>query len=55
MSPNGSNVEFVGNSYKGEAMAAQLCTYALGVLDKATQTLKIMPIAGNKVLFQIII
>lgn len=50
VSPNGSNVEFVGNSYKGEAMAAQLCTYALGVLDKATQTLKIMPIAGNKIL-----
>lgn len=52
VSPNGSNVDFVGKSYKGEAMAAQLCTYALGVLDKETQTLKIMPIAGNKVLIQ---
>lgn len=49
VSPNGSNVDFVGKSYKGEAMAAQLCTYALGVLDKKTQTLKIMPIAGNKI------
>ncbi|CAK7356894.1 unnamed protein product [Dovyalis caffra] len=50
VSPKGSKVEFVGNSYKGEAMAAQLCTYALGVFDKATQTLKIMPVAGNKIL-----
>uniref|UniRef100_A0A2C9W2I0 Uncharacterized protein n=1 Tax=Manihot esculenta TaxID=3983 RepID=A0A2C9W2I0_MANES len=49
VSPDGSNVNFVGKNYKGEAMAAQLCTYALGVLDKNTQTLKIMPIAGNKI------
>ncbi|EEF41035.1 DNA-directed RNA polymerase I subunit rpa49 [Ricinus communis] len=49
VSPNGSNVDFVGKSYKGEATAAQLCTYALGVLDKKTKTLKIMPIAGNKI------
>ncbi|WCJ39472.1 DNA binding DNA-directed RNA polymerase [Euphorbia peplus] len=49
VTPQGSNVEFVGTSYQGEAVSAQLCTYALGVLDKTTQTLKIMPIAGNKI------
>lgn len=51
VSPNDSNstVEFVGSSYKGEAVAAQLCTYALGILDKETQTLKVVPIAGNKI------
>ncbi|KDP40736.1 hypothetical protein JCGZ_24735 [Jatropha curcas] len=49
VSPHWSNVDFVGKSYKGEAMAAQLCTYALGVFDKMTQTLKIVPIAGNKI------
>ncbi|KAJ8770598.1 hypothetical protein K2173_018089 [Erythroxylum novogranatense] len=47
--PSGSNVEFVGKSYKGEATAAQLCTHALGVFDKETGSLKIMPIAGNKI------
>ncbi|KAJ4836838.1 hypothetical protein Tsubulata_018466 [Turnera subulata] len=45
-----STVEFVGKSYTGEAAAPQLCSYALGVLDKETKTLKIMPIAGNKIL-----
>ncbi|XP_050234293.1 DNA-directed RNA polymerase I subunit rpa49 [Mercurialis annua] len=50
VNPNGTNVDFVGTSYEGEAKAPQLCTYALGVLDKKTQTLKIMPIAGNKIL-----
>ncbi|OAY81587.1 DNA-directed RNA polymerase I subunit rpa49 [Ananas comosus] len=49
VSPRGSAVEFVGRSYAGEAAAPQLCTYALGVLDKATQTLKIVPIAANKI------
>ncbi|XP_065867132.1 DNA-directed RNA polymerase I subunit rpa49 [Euphorbia lathyris] len=49
VTPTSSNVEFVGKSYKGEAVAAQLCTYALGVMDKKSQTLKIMPIAGNKI------
>ncbi|KAK1359905.1 hypothetical protein POM88_044379 [Heracleum sosnowskyi] len=32
----------------GEAAAPQLCTFALGVLDKDTQTLKIVPITSNK-------
>ncbi|CAI9114378.1 OLC1v1015094C1 [Oldenlandia corymbosa var. corymbosa] len=49
--PNGENsrVNFVGTSFSGEAMAPQVCTYRLGILDKATQTLKIVPIAANKI------
>ncbi|KAK1385799.1 hypothetical protein POM88_023534 [Heracleum sosnowskyi] len=35
----------------GEAAAPQLCTFALGVLDKDTQTLKIVPITSNKVVY----
>ena len=47
---NGSKVDFVGTNYTGEAAAGhQHCSYALGVLDKETQTLKIVPIASNKV------
>ncbi|XP_072991748.1 DNA-directed RNA polymerase I subunit rpa49 [Typha latifolia] len=49
VTPRNSNVAFVGKSYSGEAAAPQLCTYALGVLDKETQTLKIVPIAANKI------
>lgn len=49
VSPNDSQVNFVGTNYSGEATAAQLCTYGLGVLDKSAQTLKIVPIAANKV------
>lgn len=51
VSPNGSNVDFVGTNYSGEAEAGQQhCNYALGVLDKETQTLKIVPIASNKII-----
>ncbi|KAK4344816.1 hypothetical protein RND71_034992 [Anisodus tanguticus] len=50
VSPNGSQVDFVGTNYSGEATSAQLCTYSLGVLDKETQTLKIVPIAANKII-----
>ncbi|KAL5755647.1 hypothetical protein ACOSP7_020049 [Xanthoceras sorbifolium] len=49
VSPAGSGVEFVGTSYSGEAMAPQFCQYAVGVLDKKSQTLKIVPIASNKI------
>ncbi|KAL7180422.1 hypothetical protein ACSBR1_043592 [Camellia fascicularis] len=49
VSPNGSQVNFVGTNYSGEATAPQLCNYALGVLDKESQTLKIVPIASNKI------
>ncbi|KAL5720804.1 hypothetical protein ACHQM5_013438 [Ranunculus cassubicifolius] len=46
----GSSVNFVGSSHSGEAAASQICTYALCVVDKETQTLKIVPIASNKIL-----
>ncbi|XP_068648819.1 DNA-directed RNA polymerase I subunit rpa49 [Aristolochia californica] len=49
VSPQEAMVDFVGTNYSGEAAAAQVCTYALGVLDKETQTLKIIPIAANKI------
>ncbi|KAA8541672.1 hypothetical protein F0562_022824 [Nyssa sinensis] len=49
VSPNGSQVDFVGTNYSGEAAAAQVCTYALGVLDKQAQTLQIIPITSNKI------
>ncbi|KAK1363286.1 DNA-directed RNA polymerase I subunit rpa49 [Heracleum sosnowskyi] len=45
----GSDVSFVGTNYSGEAANTQLCTYALGVLDKHTHTLKILPIAANEI------
>lgn len=51
VSPNGSSVEFVGRSYAGEAAVPQICNYAVGVLDKESQTLKIVPIASNKVTY----
>lgn len=41
--------DFVGRSYAGEAATPQLCEYALGVLDKASGTLRVVPIAANKV------
>ena len=49
VSAPGKGPDFVGRSYAGEAAARQLCGYALGVLDKASGTLKIVPIAANKV------
>lgn len=49
VNPSGSDVNFVGTNYSGEAASPQLCTYALGVLDKDTQTLKILPITANKI------
>lgn len=49
VSPEGSNVIFVGTSYSGEATCPQQCTYALGVLDKEAGTLKIVPVASNKI------
>ncbi|CAL9752923.1 unnamed protein product [Musa acuminata subsp. burmannicoides] len=50
VSPSGTGVDFVGKSYAGEAAGAQICSYALGVLDKESQTLRIVPIASNKIL-----
>uniref|UniRef100_A0A0E0MH69 LNS2/PITP domain-containing protein n=1 Tax=Oryza punctata TaxID=4537 RepID=A0A0E0MH69_ORYPU len=46
----GGGPDFVGRSYAGEAVLPQLTGYALGVLDKASGTLKIVPIAANKIL-----
>ncbi|KAK1280505.1 hypothetical protein QJS04_geneDACA019871 [Acorus gramineus] len=46
---NDKKVEFVGTSFSGEAATPQLCTYALGVLDKESGSLKIVPIAANKI------
>ncbi|XP_027335914.1 DNA-directed RNA polymerase I subunit rpa49 [Abrus precatorius] len=47
--PEGSPGEFVGTSYSGEAAAGHRAMYALGVLDKEAGSLKIVPIAGNKI------
>jgi DNA-directed RNA polymerase I subunit RPA49 len=50
VTPTGSsNVDFVGTNYLGEGQAPQICKYALGVLDKDTGVLKIVPIAANKI------
>ncbi|CAI9766142.1 unnamed protein product [Fraxinus pennsylvanica] len=40
VSTYGSQVDFVGTNYSGEATALQLCKQALGVLVKDTQTLR---------------
>lgn len=49
VSPTGSNVDFVGTNYSGEATAGQQCRYAVGVFDKEAQTLKIVPVACDKI------
>ncbi|KAL0354519.1 UNVERIFIED_CONTAM: hypothetical protein Sradi_3898800 [Sesamum radiatum] len=46
---NGSQVNFVGSNYSGEATTPQLCNYALGVLDKETGVLTMVPIAANRI------
>ncbi|KAL0341864.1 UNVERIFIED_CONTAM: hypothetical protein Scaly_1849000 [Sesamum calycinum] len=46
---NGSQVNFVGSNYFGEATTPQLCNYALGVLDKETRVLTMVPIAANRI------
>ncbi|KAG8065155.1 hypothetical protein GUJ93_ZPchr0004g38954 [Zizania palustris] len=45
----GGGLDFVGRSYVSEAVVPRLSSYALDVLDKASSTLKIVPIAANKV------
>ncbi|KAL7114023.1 hypothetical protein ACP275_04G095600 [Erythranthe tilingii] len=45
----GSEVNFVGTNYSGEATTPQICQYGLGVLDKETRILRIVPIAGNRI------
>ncbi|PWA37341.1 DNA binding,DNA-directed RNA polymerase [Artemisia annua] len=44
-----NEVKFVGTNYSGEAAAQQVCSYSLGVLDKETGLLKILPIECNKI------
>ncbi|KAJ6809540.1 DNA-directed RNA polymerase I subunit rpa49 [Iris pallida] len=44
-----SKVEFVGTSYTGANAQHNPCNYALGILDKDAGTLKIVPIAANKI------
>ena len=45
----GGGPDFVGRSYAGEAAVPQICEYALGVLDKASGTLRVVPITAKKV------
>ncbi|GJS56609.1 ribonuclease H-like domain-containing protein [Tanacetum coccineum] len=42
-------VKFVGTNYLGEAAAQQVSSYSLGVLDKDTGVLKILPIESDKI------
>ncbi|MED6197160.1 hypothetical protein PIB30_054131 [Stylosanthes scabra] len=44
-----SSVEYVGTSYAGEAAAGHSSMYAIGVFDKEKGTLKVVPIAANKI------
>ncbi|PIN14644.1 RNA polymerase I 49 kDa subunit [Handroanthus impetiginosus] len=46
---SGSHVNFVGTNYSGEATTPQLCNYALGVFDKESGVLKMVPIAANRI------
>lgn len=49
VSPAASPVDYVGTNYSGEAATGHPSRYALGVFDKETGTLKVVPIAANKV------
>lgn len=50
VTPNqSSTMNFIGTNYSGEGAVPQVCSYALGVLDKETQTLKIVQIEANKI------
>ncbi|KAL4625594.1 hypothetical protein ACB092_05G037600 [Castanea dentata] len=49
VTPTGSNVDFVGSNYSGESTGGHHCSYALGVFDKESQSLKIVPVAFDKV------
>ncbi|MED6223644.1 hypothetical protein PIB30_076078 [Stylosanthes scabra] len=44
-----SSVEYVGTSYAGEAAAGHSSMYAIGFFDKEKGTLKVVPIAANKI------
>ena len=46
-------MDFVGSNYSGESTSGHHCSYALGVFDKESQRLKIVPVAFDKVDFSI--
>eukprot|EP00250_Pteridium_aquilinum_P015668 c22690_g1_i1 orf=156-1583(+) len=50
VSPPDVNVEFVGTNYLGEGAMWQPGKYALGVFDKDSLTLQLLPLSGTKVL-----
>ncbi|XP_010487173.1 PREDICTED: DNA-directed RNA polymerase I subunit rpa49-like [Camelina sativa] len=50
VSPPGANVEFVGTNYTGEQAAMQTTAYALGVVNREKKTIRIFPVAHNKII-----
>lgn len=50
VTPPDGNVDFVGTNYLGEGAMWQPGNYALGVFNKDSHTLQLLPIAGTKVL-----
>ncbi|KAH7278983.1 hypothetical protein KP509_38G068000 [Ceratopteris richardii] len=48
-SPDGGTVDFVGTNYLGEGALWQPGNYALGIFDKDSQTLQLLPVSGTKV------
>ncbi|XP_021716497.1 DNA-directed RNA polymerase I subunit rpa49-like [Chenopodium quinoa] len=47
--PNGSKVDYVGNSHFGEAAVGRMNSYALAVVDKRSQSFRLAPINANRV------
>lgn len=47
--PKEASVDFVGTNYSGENSQWQPCNYLMGVFDKETSTLKLVPISGAKI------
>ncbi|KAG7577171.1 RNA polymerase I associated factor A49-like [Arabidopsis thaliana x Arabidopsis arenosa] len=50
VSPPGARVEFVGANYTGEQAAMQTNTYRVGVFNREARTLRILPVAHNKII-----
>ncbi|XP_010465269.1 PREDICTED: DNA-directed RNA polymerase I subunit rpa49 [Camelina sativa] len=50
VSPPGANVEFVGTNYTGEQAAMQTTAYSLGIVNREKKTIRIFPIAHNKII-----
>lgn len=47
--PKEASVDFVGTNYSGENSLWQPCNYLMGVFDKETSTLKLVPISGGRI------